>query len=103
MESAIQEYGISKSELMSAYNKYRSMSKKYNWDKERIDRAFGILQQKGGLDRAISEYHPSDCTCGCKDFEFRLSSRRKVNGVQYNGCCKHQFALGLLNFILKNR
>lgn len=92
---------VSKSELMTAYNKARAIYRRAGDVKaiERLNKAFGILQSKAyyeGGDREI--YFPTASACGCKDWQFRLAAKRA-----YTGPCKHMIAESMAAQIIEAR
>lgn len=91
---------ITKSELMSAYNKARAAFRRAGNVKaiERLNKAFGILQSKAYYNGDRVLYIPTASGCGCKDWEFRLAKNRA-----YGGPCKHMIAENLTAQIIEAR
>ena len=97
---------FTKSELMTAYNQICAISRKANnyLDRGRINKAFGILQSKAGLQRMIEEYGSTRDTCSCKDqMYFYAKHRKDSKGNHYTGPCKHSIAIMILEQIMLNR
>jgi hypothetical protein len=76
--------------LMSAFNSLRAMSRDEVKAVERINRAFGIAQRKGGLGAYLREnqymvfINREGWQCTCPDWQYRTAQKRA-----YEGYCKH--------------
>lgn len=91
---------ISKSELMTAYNKARTALRRAGDVKaiERLNKAFGILQSKSYYNGDRVLYIPTATACGCKDWQYRLAAKRA-----YTGPCKHMIAEAMTAQIMQAR
>ena len=82
-----------KSAVLTKYNQMKRVSRLFPAlvNVDRLNRALGIAMSQKAQAEDYREYHPTTCTCGCKDWEYRDAPRRK-----YTGACKHQLAAQLL-------
>lgn len=90
-----------KSESFTIYNQLRAALRRAGNEKaiHRLNKALGILQSKNYYNQAEREnYFPTVNSCGCKDWEYRFSNRRK-----YTGPCKHMLANQMLAMIEARR
>jgi hypothetical protein len=80
---------LTKSEFFSVYNQMRSAARREGNTKqiERLNKALGILLSKEYYAGERLAYIPTVDSCGCRDWEFRYSSKRA-----YAGACKHMLA-----------
>lgn len=90
-----------KSEIFTVYNKMRAALRKAGNEKAlcRLNKALGILQSKDYFNQFEREsYNPTADSCGCKDWQYRFSKRRK-----YTGACKHMLASQMMAMIEARR
>ncbi|MBI5955148.1 MAG: hypothetical protein HY865_26120 [Chloroflexi bacterium] len=80
---------LTKSEIFTVYNQMRAAARREGNTKqiERLNKALGILLSKEYYAGERLAYIPTKDSCGCKDWEFRFSSKRA-----YTGGCKHMLA-----------
>jgi hypothetical protein len=94
------EAQLTKSEIFTAYNKMRAAARRAGNVKqiERLNKALGILLSNEYYAGERLAYIPTAHSCGCRDWEFRLSAKR-----QYTGGCKHMLAESMMQDALALR
>jgi hypothetical protein len=91
---------LTKSEIFTVYNRMRAAARREGNLKliERLNKAVGILLSKEYYAGERLAYIPTVDSCGCKDWEFRHSSKRA-----YVGGCKHMLAESMMQAVFELR
>jgi hypothetical protein len=85
------------STIFGTYNRLRKVARLNPGmvSMQRLNKALSIAQSHRTLAEKVEAYHPTTCTCGCKDQQYSFAPNRR-----YTGPCKHELAVMLVSGVV---